>query len=333
MPEKVFLCSCVSMCVSVLNATILAYQPTMQTTMQYKSIKSRSPFKKLCYFSSKSRREIRVGNHQGWTWASGVFLASQKPWPYLKDSTECTTMIHCREQLHVWIYSNKKYSDEGLKEVPVSCMHVTAKRSFLCQSMLSFFIFLYFLKVESHFLPLCVKQKCLAHHKGERGKGIKKLNEITQDECYCCCCGCGKMTGSLASFIPPSATSQRSFQWGLISPNRNWASGFLSSFHHLSIAPSIPVHQPISPSVTSNSPFCFSSIPSSVYPFACFFLQCIHPSTVKSLHALMTQSALGFPLSVSLQRQNPLKTPLLTDGTRHTFALLIYPSTALQQLC
>lgn len=150
------------------------------------------------------------------------------------------------------------------------------------------------------------------------------------------------MTWSIALFIPLPTTSQRFFRGGLISPKSRLVvliNSFLKPFLRFSIHQFGPFHWPISPSASSNicSPF-HSAIPPFLHlPIHQTSLFFVHPSSVKSPRALITQSLLHFHLSISPQvkdwlsgRWDLLKMSLLTDWMRHCTAVLIYPSSVLQ---
>lgn len=138
---------------------------------------------------------------------------------------------------------------------------------------------------------------CNVHMSGtsqreREGRGIKKLYEITQDECYCCCCWCGKMTGSIALFIPhPKEMFSRrpdyTTSWLVV-----WINKFLEPFVHLP------------------TPHFLQTLLCSIHPPKSWeislFSLCLH-------------------LSVSPQVQDgcssqwdPLKMSLLTDWMRHS---------------
>lgn len=114
---------------------------------------------------------------------------------------------------------------------------------------------------------------------------------------------------------------------------------FLNPFLRFSIPQFGPFHWPISPSASSNicSPF-HSAIPPFLHlPIHQTSLFFVHPSSVKSPRALITQSLLHFHLSISPQvkdwlsgRWDLLKMSLLTDWMRHCTTVLIYPSSVLQ---
>lgn len=119
-----------------------------------------------------------------------------------------------------------------------------------------------------------------------RGRGIKKLYEITQDECYCCCCWCGKMTGSIALFIPhPTEMFSRRpdypTSWLVV-----WINKVFEPLVHLSTP---HFHQIL---------FCPT-----------------HPGTVKSLRP---RSVYIFPSFPRYGTEDLLKMSLLTDWMRHS---------------
>lgn len=154
------------------------------------------------------------------------------------------------------------------------------------------------------------------------------------------------MTGSIALFIPHSTkkTSEKWFQ-GLITLKPRlviWINSFTEPFVHLSIPHVNPFHPPF----LSSFPLLLqTSVPPSILPFLHLFILlslkvsfCLSKFNKISLSLVfITPCSLCFHLSISRLAQEGcicnwdlLKMSFLTDGMRHSTALLIYPSSALK---